>query len=84
MAVTQGMLTLKESSNRQQANDSWLCPVHSLKAARHSIKNVMTFYVKTMEKIELSQKRIVLTTEKKRKKRKKHFKVLSKNNLANN
>lgn len=44
----------------------------------------MTFYVKTMEKIELSQKRSVLTTEKKRKKRKKHFKVLSKNNLANN
>lgn len=37
MAVTQGMLTLKEPSNRQQANDSWLCPVHSLKAARQKM-----------------------------------------------
>lgn len=36
-----------------------------------------------MEKIESSQKRSVLTTEKK-KKEKRHFKVLSKNNLANN
>lgn len=45
----------------------------------------MTFYVKTMEKIESSQKRSVLTTEnKKERKEKRHFKVLSKNNLANN
>lgn len=77
MTVTQGMLTFKESSNRQQANDSWLCPVHSLKAAsklitKYSIKNVTTFYVKTMEKIELSQKRSVLTTENKKKEKKKH------------
>lgn len=43
MTVTQGMLTFKESSNRQQANDSWVCPIRSLKAAskliiKHSIK----------------------------------------------
>lgn len=76
MTVTQGMLTFKESSNRQQANGSWLCPVHSLKAAsklitKHSIKKVTTIYVKTMEKIESSQKRSVLTTENKKKEKKK-------------